>query len=182
MKILSYAVIYLCCSLMMNACASSSSRANANKSSSNAVVNTVHAQPVIDHPDATPFTPGVNAKTDVALALSRAKSSGKFGLVVMGANWCHDSRALAGHFQTERFASLLSDNYEVVYVDVGQKDENLDIASSFGVDDHSGTPIVIVTAPNGKALNLSDATRWRNAASRSGDDIYAYFLEYTGES
>jgi len=142
---------------------------------------TKHAQPSLAHPDATPFVADTDAKSDVSTALDKARLEDKFGLVVMGANWCHDSRALAGHFETERFQSLLSENFSVVYVDVGQKDKNIDVAQSFGLDDIVGTPTVIVTAPSGKVLNLEEAPTWRNAASRSGDDIYDYFENYTGE-
>jgi len=145
-------------------------------------VLTKHAQPSLSHPDATPFVKTANAKSDVAAALSKAQTEDKFGLVVMGANWCHDSRALAGHFETQRFKTLLTENFSVVYVDIGEKDRNIDVAQSFGLDNIVGTPTVIVTAPSGKVLNLEDAPSWRNAASRSGDEIYNYFAEYTGQT
>ncbi len=152
------------------------------QNSGNPAVKTAHAQPSLAHPDATPFVAAADAKSDVAAALSKAKADGKFGLVVMGANWCHDSRALAGYFETDRFRRLLADNYSLVYVDVGMKDKNLDVAKNFGLAGIEGTPTVIVTAPSGKVLNLEDAPTWRNAASRSGEEIYAYFAQYTGEA
>jgi len=96
----------------------------------------------------------------------------------MGANWCHDSRALAGHFETQRFQTLLNENFSLVYVDVGNKDKNLEVAKGFGLETIEGTPTVIVTDPSGAVLNLADAPSWRNAASRDGDDIYIYFAKY----
>lgn len=149
---------------------------------SNAPSNTKHAQPIIGHPDATPFVATANAKADVAEALRVAKAEDKFGLIVMGANWCHDSRSLAGLFQTPRFQTLLGDNYSLAYVDVGQKDKNLDVAKDFGLSTIEGTPTVFVTSSSGKVLNLDDAPTWRDAASRDSDDIYAYFAKYTGQS
>ena len=150
------------------------------KDASSKALNPQHAQPSLAHPDATPFMSKADAKADVAAALRQAREQDKYGLVVMGANWCHDSRALAGHFETQKFQSLLQDNYSLVYVDIGMKDKNVDVAKSFGLDNIVGTPTVIVTAPSGKVLNLEEAPTWRNAASRSGEDIYAYFARYAG--
>lgn len=115
------------------------------------------------------------AQDDVEQAQAYAAENGLKTIIVMGANWCHDSRALAGHFQTPKFQTLFKDHYSVVYVDVGQKNRNLDIARSFGLDGIVGTPTIIVTDTEGKVLNLDTAPTWRNAASRSEDDIYTYF-------
>ena len=53
-------------------------------------------------------------------------------LVILGANWCHDSVGLAGWFDTPRFKDMMRDRYSIVYVDVGTpqigKGRNLDIA------------------------------------------------------
>jgi thiol-disulfide isomerase/thioredoxin len=131
------------------------------------------------HPEASPFDPKANAKAEVDAALSRAKAADKMSLIVMGANWCHDSRALAGWFATPRFAAMLTTRYELVYVDVGYKDRNLDIARQFGIKSIKGTPTVLIVDGNGKLLNKKDAPTWRNAASRSEDAIFRAFAEFT---
>lgn len=119
---------------------------------------------------------------DPAEAISEAQAiaaeEGLNTIIVMGANWCHDSRALAGHFQRDRFQDLISAHYQLVYVDVGRKDRNIDIAQSFGLPGIVGTPTVIITDSDGSVLNLEEAPTWRNAASRSEDEIYAYFERY----
>ena len=128
-----------------------------------------------EHPDARPYDETRDARVDVDLALQAAAETQKHAIIVMGANWCHDSRALAGWFETPRFQTLLNENYVVTYVDVGQKDRNIDIAQGFGLDDIVGTPTIIVTDSNGTVLNLNSAPTWRNAASRDEDGIYDYF-------
>jgi len=104
-----------------------------------------------------------------------AKEEGKLGLLVFGANWCHDSRALAAHFEKPRFQSLMRSHYKMTYIDVGQKNRNIDLARKFGVDDIVGTPTIFVTNSDGEVLNLETAPTWRNAASRNEDDIFDYF-------
>lgn len=116
-----------------------------------------------------------DAREDVQIAQNLAAEEGLKTIIVMGANWCHDSRALAGHLRKERFTPLLAEHYRLVFVDVGKKNRNIDIAQSFGLPDIVGTPTVIVTDSDGTVLNLDDAPTWRNAASRSEDEIYEYF-------
>lgn len=126
-----------------------------------------------------PYDAAADAEIDVNHALVAAKENGKLGLLVFGANWCHDSRALAAHFETPRFQTLLREHYEMAYVDVGQKNRNIGLAQSFGVKDIVGTPTVFVTNSDGTVLNLETAPTWRNAASRAEDDIFDYFESFT---
>jgi Thioredoxin-like len=130
-------------------------------------------------PDAQTYNPDADAHADVDGALSRAMASGKRIIVVMGANWCHDSTRLAGWFQTPRFAPMLRARYEVVYVDVGNPQlghgRNLDIAKRLGAGKIKGTPAVLVLSHDGKLMNKKDAGTWRNAASRTEDEVFQAF-------
>lgn len=114
---------------------------------------------------------------DVDAALARASANGKRVLLAMGANWCHDSRAFAGWLETPRFAALLAERYEVVFVDVGSpqtgEGRNLDIARRFGMAEFPGTPAVLVLTAQGELVNAATAASWRNAASRSEHAIFA---------
>ncbi len=130
-----------------------------------------------DHPEARSYDASRDAGADVDAALGRALDSGKHALIVMGANWCHDSRALAGWLETPRFADLIDAEYELVFVNVGmpqtEDGHNLDIAHRFGLETLPGTPTLLVLTPFGTLVNADSATGWRNAASRSEDEIYA---------
>lgn len=127
------------------------------------------------HPEARPFGDPDRAGRDVADAMARAKANGHRVILVFGANWCHDSRALAGWFASPRFAAMLNPRYEIVWIDVGQKDRNLDLARRFGLDGIKGTPTVLILDGAGKPLNLKDAPRWHDASTRKEDKIYNYF-------
>jgi thioredoxin-like negative regulator of GroEL len=134
-----------------------------------------------NHPEARPFDESANAMEQVDAALARAGIADKRVIVVMGANWCHDSRGLSGWFAQSRFAAMLEPKYEIVYVDVGQKDRNIDIAQRFGIKSIKGTPTVLVLSPRGKLLNRKSAPGWRDAASRSEEDIFSYFDQFSAE-
>jgi thiol-disulfide isomerase/thioredoxin len=129
------------------------------------------------HPEARVYDVRPDAAGDVDAALARAAANGKRVLLVMGANWCHDSRALAGWLETPRFAALVAERYELVFVNVGMPQSgdghNLDIARRFGLADFPGTPAVLVLTAEGQLVNPDTAASWRNAASRSEDAILA---------
>jgi Thioredoxin-like len=132
------------------------------------------------HPEASPFNPQADAGAQVDAALSRAKAGGRMAIIVLGANWCHDSRALAGWFATPRFAGMIAARYELVYVDVGQRARNIAIARRFGLKSVKGTPTVLIVNGEGRLLNRKDAPGWRNASKRSESEIYRAFAEFTG--
>jgi len=136
------------------------------------------------NPESLAYFADRNAQFDVERALTDARVTGKTVLVIMGANWCHDSVALAGWLDTPRFKEMMRDRYQIVYVDVGTpqlgKGRNLDIAKRFGIGKVKNTPLLIMVSAEGKLLNSKkDAASWRNAASRNEDDIYRYFATFT---
>jgi Thioredoxin-like len=135
------------------------------------------------NPEILAFDPDRNAQADVNSALADAKQSRKTVLVILGANWCHDSVGLAGWLDTPRFVDMMRDRYSIVYVDVGTpqigQGRNLDIARRFGIKKVKNTPLLLVISPDGKLLNdKKDAVSWRNAASRSEEEIYRYFAAF----
>lgn len=136
------------------------------------------------HPEARLYSASADAIADVDAALARAAVNGKRVLLVMGANWCHDSRALAGWLETPRLAALAAQSYEVVFVDVGTPQtgagRNLDIPRRFGLAEMQGTPALLVLTPEGRAVNLDTAATWRNAASRSEAAIHAELAALAG--
>ncbi len=136
------------------------------------------------NPEGLAYFADRDAEADVDRALADAKGSGKTVVVIMGANWCHDSVGLAGWLDTPRFMAMMRERYHLVYVDVGTpqtgKGRNLDIAKRFGIGKVRNTPLVMLLSADGKLLNSrKDAISWRNAASRSEDDIYRYFATFT---
>ncbi|OBV10351.1 thioredoxin family protein [Erythrobacter dokdonensis] len=129
------------------------------------------------HPEARSYTVSDNAMGDVDAALSRAAANGKRVLLAMGGNWCHDSRALAGWLETPRFAALVAERYELVFVNVGLPQtgdgHNLAVPRRFGLAELAGTPALLVLTADGQAVNLDTAASWRNTANRSEDAIFA---------
>jgi len=136
----------------------------------------------IEADEPQPFDETANAVQDVDAALMAAKASGKNVIFALGGNWCHDSRGLAKKFETDPLKTLINDKFEVVWVDVGHRDRNLDIAQRFGVDKLLGTPTIIITAPDGAVLNAETVHDWRAADSKTLDEAYDYFASFAPET
>jgi thiol-disulfide isomerase/thioredoxin len=141
------------------------------------VENAAHAQRTVYFADR-------NAQADIDNALANAKISGKTIIVIMGADWCHDSVSLAARLDAPRFATMMRDRYAVLHVDVGTpqtgKGRNLDIAKRFGIKKVKTTPLVMMVSGDGVLLNSKkNAASWRNAANRSEQAIFDYFNGFT---
>lgn len=133
------------------------------------------------HTEPYPFETDRDAHADVDAALAAAAERGTKALIVMGGNWCHDSRSLAAVLERPETAALIAENYELVWVNVGRKVLNQDVAQRFGLDGTPGTPTVIVARADGTILNPDDAPTWRNAASRDPGDIHQYFVDIAAQ-
>ena len=187
-RLLSTAIASLGASLLIVGCASAADDqltpgGKAAQAQSDSVISKAPSVTALDHAEddgePRPFDETSDAYSDVDAALFAAKTAGKNAIIIMGANWCHDSRALAGHFLTPRFETMLSENFEYVYVDTGIKNRNLEIAADFGIEKLEGTPTIVIVDPQSEmVLNLDTAKTWRNAADRTEDDIYDEFLSF----
>ncbi|MEE2691230.1 MAG: thioredoxin family protein [Pseudomonadota bacterium] len=139
---------------------------------------TAPASAALDDDGPRPFNEAADAMADVDAALARAGARGTRALLVLGGDWCHDSRGLAAKFETPELAALIGENYELVFVDVGHRDRNLDVARRFGVGDLLGTPTVLIVSAEGALLNADSVHGWRDAASKSLEETTAYFRAY----
>ena len=132
-------------------------------------------------PAAAKYYPAeANARAALDAALSEAAAQNKLAVIVFGADWCHDSRALAQVLQSDAFKTEFGGRYAVAFIDVGVPQTghgtNLDLVRLFGVKDLKSTPALFVVSAQGKVLNSrKDAVSWRNAESRGTEKVLAWF-------
>ena len=80
-----------------------------------------------------PYDEGANADAAVAAAFARAQKSHKRVLIDLGGNWCVDCIVLANFLQLPEMQRFMAAHYEVVTVDVGRFNRNLQIPARFGI-------------------------------------------------
>src|SRR6185437_14949577 len=97
----------------------------------------------------------------------------KLLLIDLGGNWCLDCRVLAGTMGTQPLRSWLSAHYEIVLVDVGRFDKNLQVPRHFGVSGKlDGVPAVLVVNPRTRKLvNRGHVTALADARSMTPQSL-----------
>ncbi len=125
-----------------------------------------------------PFDEAADARADVDAALAAAAKDGRRVALILGGNWCHDSRALARRLGDPGLGGLVAKNFHTVFVDVGRRDRNLWLARRFGVEALAGTPTVLVVSPDGALLNADRVSDLTSADSKTVAEITAYFRSY----
>ena len=123
------------------------------------------------------FPPKADAHADLNAAIIDAARTGRTLLIVFGADWCHDSRALARTLTSERFRSEFAGRYAVVFIDVGKpqtgQGRNLDLLPRFKVERLKGTPAMFALGTDLRLRNSrKDALGWRNAESRGEAAVF----------
>ena len=116
----------------------------------------------------------INGQVEQTLAL--AKSQHKQALIVLGAQWCHDSKGLARNFSTPQMQKLLTKSYQVLFIDVGFLEKGFNVVEQFNIPIYYGTPTVMVIDPNtSKVTNRASMQKWLNADNVPLNEYEYYF-------
>lgn len=130
-------------------------------------------QPLAPKQDLYPADADANA--EIRAALGRAASGHKRVLLVFGGNWCYDCHVLEAAFHTAEIAPLIKP-FEVVHVDIGEYDKNLDIAQRYDVPVARGVPAMAVLSSDGRLL-FSQKQHEFSATRRMGPEDIIAFLQ-----
>lgn len=95
---------------------------------------------------------GDEARRAIDRARQQAAAAGKRVAVVFGADWCPDSQALDRALEHRLVAPLVAPAFEVVALDVGNRDRHLDLAAEYGIDLARGIPAVAVLEADGRLV------------------------------
>jgi len=124
------------------------------------------------------YLPSEDQNADVDKTLNKALKNNKLALIVMGANWCHDSRSLASKLYQPDVKEIIDANYELVFVDVGYMTNIKNIITRFGMPVIYATPTVLIVDPKSNQLiNADNMHIWRSAATLSILQTIEYFTE-----
>jgi len=102
-------------------------------------------------------------------------------LVIFGANWCPDAQCLEAVMKLVTVNKFVAQHYEVMRIDVGDYDQNMDLYKVFRMPSKEGIPRVIILDLKGKVLNLDSNDRWRAARETAPQEIFNYFQEFANQ-
>lgn len=126
-----------------------------------------------------PYDEAADAKAELKQALNASKADQQPVLVIFGANWCKDCRALDQALSTGRNAELVKREFKVVKVDVGNFNKNLDVAEAYGNPIKKGIPAAVVLSPDNKVLYATRLGELADARNMSETGIYDFFKQVT---
>ena len=126
-----------------------------------------------------PYDEGANADAAVTAAFTRAKASHKRVLIDLGGNWCVDCIVLANFLKLPEMQRFMTAHYEVVTVDVGRFNRNLQIPARFGITKRlEGVPVLLIATSDGKLVNGADIFATVSASEMTPKSLAAYLAKY----
>ena len=135
-------------------------------------------EPALKQPLPLPYDVNANAPADVDAALARATATGKRVIVDLGGNWCGDCRVFAAIMDVPAVKKFIDAHYEVVQVNVGRYDTNLEIPARFGLDKPKAAPTTLIVSPDGKLLNGDDLVALKDARSMTPQAVLDWLAHW----
>jgi len=112
------------------------------------------------------FIPTERPILQAETALSKALAENKYALIVLGAQWCHDSVGLAENFSTDEMQSILTARYITQFIDVAYLEDRRDITNLVGYPNYFATPTVLIVDPaSNTVINMDSLKEWQSADS-----------------
>ena len=125
--------------------------------------------------------PTGDAHEQMQQAITAASKSHKNILIIFGADWCYDCHVLEKAFHRPDIAAVLNPNYQVVDIDVGEMNKNLDIAQQYEVPLDRGVPAIAILDSEGKLLFSQKKGEWERARALGPDDLLALLKKWKPE-
>lgn len=104
------------------------------------------------------YDEAADAKAQIEAAIRKAQRDHSRVLVMYGGNWCHWCIKLHDLFKSDTdIAKTLKYEYQLVIVDIGKFDKNMDIAGKYEADlKKNGVPFLTVLDGDGKVVTNQD--------------------------
>ncbi|MEL4179637.1 thioredoxin family protein [Roseateles sp. PN1] len=117
-----------------------------------------------------------DARAELNQALATANAQKKNVLVVFGANWCGDCRALDKKMSEGSLAAHVAKRLVVLKVDVGRFNRNTDLAQQMGVPLKKGIPAAAVLGRDGEVIKATGGGELADARNM-GDEAVLRVLQ-----
>ena len=117
----------------------------------------------------------IYSESDIERFLDSSINKSKQPIIIFGGNWCPDCRILEGTLQLPTIKKYMIEHYEIMHVDVGRYDKNMNLISYFKIPKEEGVPRVLVFDTNKNILNMESTKEWTTARDRKQQEIFNYF-------
>jgi thioredoxin 1 len=122
------------------------------------------------------------AKSDLAAALEHAAAAHRRIIVDFGGNWCPDCHVLDLYFHDATNAPILEASYVLVHVNIGRRDQNLDIAERYQIRLDKGVPALAVLDSDGKLLYSQKTGEFEAMRHMQSSAVTEFLTQWTPAS
>ena len=136
---------------------------------------TMPTDEVLNMPLPLPYNGEIYSESDIERFLDSSINKSKQPIIIFGGNWCPDCRILEGTLQLPTIKKYMIEHYEIMHVDVGRYDKNMNLISYFKIPKEEGVPRVLVFDINKNILNMESTKEWTTARDRKQQEIFNYF-------
>lgn len=120
------------------------------------------------------FPSNVSPRATIARAIARARQDHKRVLLIFGANWCYDCHVLNLALRHSSLAPLFHSAYEMVDINVGEFNRNLDVAAKYQVPLQKGIPALAVLNSHGQLLYSQRDGQFQAARDLGPEDLIRF--------
>jgi len=124
------------------------------------------------------YSDTANAHADIAQALHAARLEHKNVILDFGGNWCGDCQVLDIYFHQDPNLPLLEKNFELVHVNIGHYDQNLDIVAKYDIPIKHGVPLLMVLDAHGRVLYIQKNREFEKMAQVSPASVTEFLNQW----
>jgi thiol:disulfide interchange protein len=106
----------------------------------------------VDSGERDVYPPPEQAAADLAAGLKLAAAEHRRVLLDFGGNWCTDCHVLDLYFHDASNQPIIAASYVLVHVNIGLRDQNLDIAARYQIPLEKGVPALAILDSKGRLL------------------------------
>jgi thioredoxin 1 len=133
-------------------------------------------------PKSLPYRADADARTEIQQARLRAKQKNKILMIVFGGNWCPDCLVLDRNLKRADVRDYLENHVELVHVDVGYFESNLQLARDVGVNlGTGGVPAAAFFSANGEAIGNTNQGELESSRANNSDQVLAFLKRIVEE-
>jgi len=129
-----------------------------------------------------PYDENADARAAVYTGREKALQDRRFLMVTFGANWCPDCRTLHSRLKSREVADYTEDRFYFVNVNVGEFDQNADIAAELGVTLARGIPVAIFFDIDGRIIGTTNAGQLEPSRRYSSKQILKFMRDVAERS
>ena len=122
-----------------------------------------------------PYNESADARADIQQALDQAKRKEQPLVIIFGANWCADCQALSKTLTNGPEASRIANEFQLVKVNIGNFDINLDVANDYGNPISGGIPGAALLSSDGNLVYVTKPGELATVRQKSAIGLYAFF-------